>query len=43
MIARRAGRPTAIPLGFDNAYDAENLVNEPRSMDVTRGTEHQRP
>jgi hypothetical protein len=43
MIARHADRPTAIPPGVDNAYDAENFVNEPRSMDVTRSTEHQRP
>jgi hypothetical protein len=43
MIARRADRPTAITLGVDKAYDAEDFVNEPRSMDVTRSTEHQRP
>jgi hypothetical protein len=43
VIARRADRPTAIPLGADNAYDAENFINEPRSMDVTRSTEHQQP
>lgn len=35
MIARRADRPAAITLGADNAYDAEDLVNELRSMDVT--------
>ena len=43
VIARRADRPTAIQLGVDNAYDAENFINEPRSMDVTRSTEHQQP
>ncbi len=37
MIARRADR-----LGVDKAYDAEDFVNELRSMDVTCRTEHQR-
>ena len=36
-------RPTAITLGVDKAYDAEDFVNELRSMDVTCRTEHQRP
>jgi hypothetical protein len=31
----RAGRPTAITLGADKAYDAEDFVNELRSMNVT--------
>lgn len=35
MIARRADRPTAITLGTDKAYDAEDVVNELRSIDVT--------
>jgi len=42
MITRRADRPTAITLGVDKAYDAEDFVNELRSMDVTCRTEHQR-
>lgn len=42
MIALRADRPTAITLGVDKAYDAEDFVNELRSMDVTCRTEHQR-
>ena len=42
MIARRADRPTAITLGVDKSYDAEDFVNEPRSMDVTCRTKHQR-
>ena len=35
MIARRADRPTAITLDDDKACDAEDFVNELRSMDVT--------
>lgn len=35
MIAPRAARPTAITLGADKAYDAEDFVNELRSMNVT--------
>ena len=35
MIARRANRPTTITPGVDKACDAEDFVNEPRSMDVT--------
>jgi hypothetical protein len=35
MIAARADRPTAITLGVDNACDAEDFVNELRSMNVT--------
>jgi hypothetical protein len=35
MIEPRADRPTAITLGADKAYDAENFVNELRSMNVT--------
>jgi transposase len=36
MIEPRADRPTAITLGVDKAYDAEDFVNELRSMNVTR-------
>lgn len=35
MIEPRADRPTAITLGADKAYDAEDFVNERRSMNVT--------
>ena len=35
MIEPRADRPTAITLGADKAYDAEDFVNELRSMKVT--------
>jgi hypothetical protein len=35
MIARRADWRTAITLGVDKAYDAEDFANELRSMDVT--------
>lgn len=35
MIELRADRSTAITLGADKAYDAEDFVNEPRSMNVT--------
>jgi hypothetical protein len=35
MIAPRADRPRAITLGADKAYDAEDFVNELRSMTVT--------
>jgi transposase len=35
MIEPRADRPTAITLGTDKAYDAEDFVNELRSMKVT--------
>jgi transposase len=35
MIEQRADRPTAITLGADKAYDAEDFVNELRSMNVT--------
>ncbi len=35
MIEPRADRPTAITLGADRAYDAEDFVNELRSMNVT--------
>jgi transposase len=35
MIEPRADRPTAITLGGDKAYDAEDFVNELRSMNVT--------
>jgi hypothetical protein len=34
MIEPRADRPHAISLGADKAYDAENCVNELRSMNV---------
>jgi transposase len=35
MIEPRADRPCAITLGADKAYDAEDFVNELRSMTVT--------
>ena len=35
MIEPRADRPNAITLGADKAYDAEDFVNELRSMNVT--------
>jgi transposase len=35
MIEPRADRPRAITLGADKAYDAEDFVNELRSMKVT--------
>jgi hypothetical protein len=35
MIEPHAGRPQAITLGADKAYDAEDFVNELRSMKVT--------
>lgn len=35
MIEPYADRPTAITLGADKAYDAEDFVNELRSMNVT--------
>jgi transposase len=35
MIESRADRPQAITLGADKAYDAEDFVNELRSMRVT--------
>src|ERR687897_3271230 len=35
MIEPRADRPLAITLGADKAYDAEDFVNEMRSMKVT--------
>src|SRR3954463_1569313 len=35
MIEPRADRPPAITLGADKAYDAEDFVNELRSMKVT--------
>ena len=35
MIEPRAGWPTVITIGADKACDAENLVNEPRSMEAT--------
>jgi transposase len=35
MIEPLADRPTAITLGADKAYDAEDFVNELRSMNVT--------
>src|ERR1700728_4487169 len=35
MIEPRADRPQAIMLGADKAYDAEDFVNELRSMKVT--------
>ncbi len=35
MIEPRADWPTAITLGADKAYDAEDFVNELRSMNVT--------
>jgi len=35
MIEPRADRPAAITLGADKAYDAQDFVNELRSMNVT--------
>lgn len=35
MIEPHADRPRAITLGADKAYDAEDFVNELRSMNVT--------
>jgi hypothetical protein len=35
MIEPRADRPQAIMLGADKAYDAEDFVNELRSMNAT--------
>ena len=35
MIEPRADRPTAVTVGADKAYDAEDFVNELRSMNVT--------
>ena len=35
MIEPRADRPTPITLGADKGYDAEDFVNELRSMNVT--------
>jgi hypothetical protein len=35
MIQPHADRPIAITLGADKAYDAENFVNELRTMKVT--------
>jgi len=35
MIEPRSDRPTAITLGADKAYDAEDFINELRSMNVT--------
>ena len=35
MIEPRADRPTAITLGADKAYDAEDFINALRSMNVT--------
>lgn len=35
MIEPRADRPTAITLGADKAYDAQDFVNELRSMNAT--------
>ena len=35
MIEQRADRPQAITLGADKGYDAEDFVNELRSMNVT--------
>ena len=45
MIEPRADRPRPITLGADKAYDAEDFVNELRSMNAhaARGAEHQRP
>jgi hypothetical protein len=34
MIESRADRPRVITLGADRGYDAEDLVNELRSMNV---------
>ena len=38
MIEPRADRPQAITLGADKAYDAEDFINELRSMRVTLGS-----
>jgi len=35
MIESRADRPQAITLGADKGYDAEDFINELRSMNVT--------
>jgi hypothetical protein len=35
MIEPRADRPARISLGADKGYDAEDFVNELRSMNVT--------
>lgn len=35
MIEPHADRPTAIKLDADKVYDAEDFVNELRSMNVT--------
>ena len=35
MIEPRADRPQALTLGADKAYDAEDFINELRSMNVT--------
>ena len=35
MMKSRADRPTPITLGADKGYDAEDFVNELRSMNVT--------
>ena len=35
MIEKRADRPNRITLGADKGYDAEDFVNELRSMNVT--------
>ncbi len=35
MIEPRADRPHAVTLGADKAYDAEDFVNELRSMNAT--------
>lgn len=42
MIEPRAGRPQAITLGA-KAYDAEDFVNELRSMRAAYSAEHKRP
>lgn len=36
MIEKWVDRPNRITLGADNGYDAQDLVNELRSMQVTR-------
>jgi hypothetical protein len=44
MIEPRADRPRAITLGGDKSYDAEDFVNELRSMnDAARSAERERP
>ncbi|CAJ0855929.1 hypothetical protein AMST5_00877 [freshwater sediment metagenome] len=40
MIERRADRPTRITLAADKGYEAENFVNELRSMLVTPDVVH---